>query len=79
MILKVKKIFAFVFLLLQRLCHWILCFKRWHLDFSYAYQNSLNLPTEQIYVPGIYVEHSHDIFPEYSEKVPYEILGNNSQ
>ena len=34
------------------------------------------LPTGQIYVRGILVEHSYDIFPEYSEKVPYEIPGN---
>ena len=27
-------------------------------------------------VRWIFVEHSHDIFPEYSEKVPYEIPGN---
>ena len=33
-------------------------------------------PTGQIYVRGIFVEHSHDIFPENSEKVPYEIPGN---
>ena len=33
-------------------------------------------PTGQIYVPGIFVEHSHDVFAEYSEKVPYEIPGN---
>ena len=33
-------------------------------------------PTGQIYVPGIFVEHSPDIFPEYSEKVPYEIPEN---
>ena len=25
---------------------------------------------------GIFVEHSHDIFPEYSEKVRYETPGN---
>ena len=31
------------------------------------------LPTGQIYVCGIIVERSHDIFLEYSEKVPYEI------
>ena len=30
----------------------------------------------QIYVLGIFVEHSHDIFPEYLENVPYETLGN---
>ena len=29
----------------------------------------------QIYVRGIFVEHAHDIFSEYSEKVPYEIPG----
>ena len=34
------------------------------------------LPTGEVYVRGIFVEHSHDIFPEYLEKVPYEILGN---
>ena len=28
--------------------------------------------TGQIYVRGIFVEHSHDIFPEYLENVPYE-------
>ena len=33
-------------------------------------------PTGQIYVRGIFVEHSHDIFPEYLEKVPYESPGN---
>ena len=33
-------------------------------------------PTGQIYVREIFVEHSHDIFPEYSEKVPYENPGN---
>ena len=33
-------------------------------------------PTWQIYVRGIFMEHSHDIFPEYSEKVTYEIPGN---
>ena len=33
-------------------------------------------PTRQIYVRGIFVEHSHDIFPKYSEKVPCEIPGN---
>ena len=37
------KIFAFVFLFAQILYHWRLCFKRLHLDFSCAYQNSLNL------------------------------------
>ena len=30
-------------------------------------------PTGQIYVRVIFVEHSYDIFPEYLEKVPYEI------
>ena len=34
------------------------------------------IPTGQIYVRGIFVEHSRDIFPVYSEKVPYEIPGN---
>ena len=33
-------------------------------------------PTGQIYVCRIFMEHSHDIFSEYSKKVPYEILGN---
>ena len=33
-------------------------------------------PTGQMYVREIFVEHSHDIFPEYSEKVPYENPGN---
>ena len=32
-------------------------------------------PTRQIYVRGIFVEHFHDIFTEYSEKVSYEIPG----
>ena len=40
------------------------------------YAEGLILPTEQIYVRGIFVEQSHDIFPEYLEKVPYEIPGN---
>ena len=34
------------------------------------------LPTGQIYVRGIFVEHSHEIFPVYSENIPYEIPGN---
>ena len=34
------------------------------------------LPTGQIYARGIFLEHSHDIFPEYLEKVSYEIPGN---
>ena len=39
--------------------------------------NELTLhPIGQIYVRGIFVEHSHDIFPEYSENVSYEIPGN---
>ena len=29
-----------------------------------------------MYVRGIFVKHSHDIFPEYPEKVPYEIPKN---
>ena len=36
----------------------------------------MGLPTRQIYVCGIFVEHFHDIFPEYLEKVPYKIPGN---
>ena len=32
-------------------------------------------PTGQTYVRGIFVEHPHDIFPEYSENVPYETPG----
>ena len=34
------------------------------------------LPTGQIYVRGIFVEHSLEIFPVYSEKIPNEIPGN---
>ena len=34
------------------------------------------VPTGKIYVRGIFVEHSHDIFSEYSEKVPYESQRN---
>ena len=37
---------------------------------------SKKLPTGQIYVRVIFVEHSRDIFAVYSEKVPYEIPGN---
>ena len=37
-----EKLFAFVFLFAQRLYHWRLCFKRLHLDFSFACQSSLN-------------------------------------
>ena len=33
-------------------------------------------PTGQIHIHVIFVEHSHDIFPECSEKVPYQIPGN---
>ena len=29
-----------------------------------------------MYVCGIFVKHSHNIFPEYPEKVPYEIPKN---
>ena len=36
----------------------------------------LDIATGQIYVRGIFVEHSDYIFSEYSEKVPYEIPGN---
>ena len=35
-----------------------------------------SLSIGQIYVRGIFVEHPHNIFPEFSEKVPYEIPGN---
>ena len=35
-------------------------------------KSSLTLPTGQIHVCEILVEHSHEIFPVYSEKVPYE-------
>ena len=34
------------------------------------------LSAGQIYVRGMFMEHSHDIFPEYLEKVHKEILGN---
>ena len=34
------------------------------------------LPTGQIYVRGIFVENSHDIFPKYSQKGPYKIPWN---
>ena len=30
------------------------------------------IPIGQINVRGIFVDHSHEIFPIYSEKVPYE-------
>ena len=33
-------------------------------------------PTGQIYVRGIFVEHSLEIFPVYSEKIPSENLRN---
>ena len=33
-------------------------------------------PTGQIYLRGIFVKHSHEIFPVYSEKISYEIQGN---
>ena len=33
-------------------------------------------PTGQIYVCGIFVEHSQEIFSVYSEKIPNEIPGN---
>ena len=36
----------------------------------------LTLPTGQICVHGIFVKHSHEICPEYSKKVSYEISGN---
>ena len=48
------------------------------LSFTTIYLRYANIflhPTGQIYVRGIR-EHSHDIFPEYSENVPYEIPGN---
>ena len=34
------------------------------------------LPTEQIYVCGIFVEHFNDILPECLESAPYEVPGN---
>ena len=46
------------------------------LDESLASLTQKNESTGQIYVRGIFVEHPHDIFPEYSEKVPYQIPGN---
>ena len=33
-------------------------------------------PTGQIYVRGMLWEHSHEIFPVYSEKILNEIPGN---
>ena len=38
--------------------------------------STLKQRTRQIHVCGIFVEHSHDVFPEYLENVPYEIPGN---
>ena len=34
------------------------------------------LPTGQIYVCGIFLEHSIEILPVYSKKIPNEIPGN---
>ena len=34
-----------------------------------------NVPKGQIYVRGIFVEHSHDIFPEYSRNIRYNFPG----
>ena len=36
----------------------------------------LCFPTKQIYDRGIFVEHSHEIFPAYLEKTPYEFPEN---
>ena len=36
-------------------------------------------PAKQIYVRGIFAEHSHDIFPEYSGKVSLWNSGEYSQ
>ena len=33
-------------------------------------------PTGQIYLCGIFLKHPHEIFPGYSEKIPYEIQEN---
>ena len=38
-----------------------------------------HLLTEQIYACAIFVERSHDIFPEYSAKVAHEFSGEYSQ
>ena len=46
------------------------------LNFKTSYCNLKTRPTGQLYVRGIFVEHSHYIFAEYSENVPYEIAGN---
>ena len=46
------------------------------LIFLYSYSKPRKQPNGQIYVCGIFVKHSQDIFPGYSEKVPYEIPGN---
>ena len=35
----------------------------------------MSFPTGQIYVRGIFVKHSHDIFPEYSEKFAMKFRG----
>ena len=44
---------------------------RWHKFWSFL--------SGQLYLSGIFVEHSHDIFSEFSEKVSYEIPGNISK
>ena len=36
-------------------------------------------PTGQIYLCGIFLKHPHEIFPGYSEKIPYEIQENISK
>ena len=38
--------------------------------------NTKYLPTRQIYVRGVFVEHSHEIFPVFSENIPNEIPEN---
>ena len=50
-----------------------------HMFLSFSLRNKsmcYNIPNRQIYVRGIFVEHSHDTFLEHAEKVPYEIPGN---
>ena len=39
-------------------------------------KKSWSKPNGEICICGIFVEYSHEYFPEYLEKVPYEVSGN---
>ena len=72
------------FLFLSNLVrNWFSTTNKTHRIINTKYSSQILLTFEKFYTThrvnifrGIFVEHSHDIFPEYSEKVRYETPGN---